>query len=277
MTNIYASALVVKYGGNAMAGALTEADPILTEVRSLRQSGHAIVIVHGGGPEIDAALAQRGIVTQRVDGMRVTDAATLETTEAVLCGSVNKRIVRQCLALGLPAVGISGEDGGMLVAERLRPPNRADLGYVGSIARTDIRLIQTLLAADFVPIVAPLAVTADALHAYNVNADLAAGAIAVALKANALILVTNVPRVLRDPDDPGSGIGHFTPEEALCFAAGEACRSSMKPKLQAAANAANAGVTATYICAFKQNAVASAMSGDATLVSKKCAALPEPF
>lgn len=267
MTNKYTSTLVVKYGGNAMTESLPQlTDPILAEIAALWRTGSAVILVHGGGPEIDRALAHRGIVTQRVDGMRVTDAATLGVTEAVLCGEVNKRIVRQCLALGLPAVGISGEDGRTLIAERASGSNGADLGFAGAIAAVDARLLQALLDAGFLPVVAPLAVAPDASHAYNVNADLAAGAIATALQANAFVAVTNVPRVLRELGDPSSGIERLTPEEAFRFVASEACCSNMKPKVAAAATAAKHGVEAAYICSAKPNAIASALSGDATIV-----------
>jgi len=268
MTHRYARPLVVKYGGNAMteqpAG---EADQILSEISRLWRGGNPVVLVHGGGPEIDRALSARGVASERLDGMRVTDARALEITEAVLCGSVNKRIVRACLALGLPAVGISGQDAGMLVAARAVAVSGADLGYVGSIDAVEVRLIRTLLEARFLPVVAPLAVARDASHGYNVNADLAAGALAAALEASAFVVVTNVARVLRDYDDPTSGIERLKSEEALRFASSEACRSSMKPKLLAAGTAARDGAGAAYICAAKPNAIACALAGDATIVS----------
>jgi acetylglutamate kinase len=266
MRHKYASTLVVKYGGNAMGRPSPAGDQILAEIAQLWNSGHAIVLVHGGGPEIDRALAEREIVTERVEGMRVTAAATLDVTEAVLCGSVNKRIVRECAALGLPAVGMSGQDGGTLVANRAWSSNGGDLGYVGTIAAVNVRLLQALWAAKFLPVVAPLAIARDASHAYNVNADLAAGAIAGALGADAFVAVTNVPRVLRDLHDAASGIERLTAEEALSFAASDACRSSMKPKLVAAATAARNGVDTAYICAGKANAIASALGGDATAI-----------
>ncbi len=267
MANKYASTIVVKYGGGAMpAHAQDEADPVLTEIVDFRRGGGAVVLVHGGGPEIDAALARRGVVTERIDGMRVTDGATLDVTEAVLCGTVNKRIVRAALALGLPTIGISGEDGNLLRARRLWGTRGEDLGYVGAIESVDPRPIRTLLDAGFVPVVAPVAIACDGSHAYNVNADLAAGAVAAALGADAFLAVTNVARVLRDADDPASGIDRFTPDEALRFAADDACRSSMKPKLQAAAEAARDG-GAAYICAVRPNAIARALAGDATVIA----------
>jgi acetylglutamate kinase len=259
---------VVKYGGNAMGGAGGgAADTLLAEVATLWQAGEAVVLVHGGGPEIDAALARRGIATTRIAGQRVTDEATLEVTEAVLCGSINKRIVRKLLALGVRAVGVSGQDGGTLIAQRARGENGEDLGFVGEIVAVDTRLIATLLSARYLPVVAPLALARRADHAYNVNADLAAGAIAAGLHARAFVLVTNVPRVLRDLDDPTSVIERLTPDEAASFARSNACRSSMKPKLLAAANAARDGAAAAYICDAKPNAIASALRGDATIVS----------
>ncbi len=234
---------------------------------ALWKGGTAVVLVHGGGPEIDAALAERGIVTERIDGLRLTDAATLHVTEAVLCGSINKRIVRACAALGLPAAGISGEDGRTLLARRARGIGGEDLGYVGEIEAIDPRLIRALLRDGFLPVVAPLALSADGAHAYNVNADLAAAAIAAALHADAFVLVTNVARVLRDVDDAASGIERLTSDEALHFANSDACRSSMKPKVIAAATAARNGAAASYICAAKTGTIASALSGDSTLVS----------
>jgi acetylglutamate kinase len=260
-------ALVVKYGGNAMAEPGGGRDPLLAEVAALWHAGQAVVLVHGGGPEIDAALAQCGVATQRIDGHRVTDAATLGITEAVLCGSLNKRLVRACTMLGLPAVGISGQDGGTLRARRATGTHGEDLGYVGEITRVEPKLLQTLLAQGFLPVVAPLALAQDASHAYNVNADLAAGAIAAALHAEAFVLVTNVPRVLRDVEDPTSGIDRFTADQASTFAHTNACRNSMKPKLLAAAIAARNGAAAAYICAITANPIASALSGNCTLVS----------
>jgi acetylglutamate kinase len=263
-------ATVVKYGGNAMAGSV-DGDPLLAEIAALWQAGARVVLVHGGGPEIDAALAARGVPTTRVDGLRVTDAVTLEITEAVLCGTINKRIVRALLALGIPAAGISGADGRTLIARRARSVNGGDLGYVGyvgDVAVVEPQLIHALLGAGFLPVVAPVAIAQNAEHAYNVNADLAAGAIAAALAAEAFVIVTNVARVLRDVDDPNSGIARFTPEEALDFSTTAACRSSMKPKLAAAAFAVRDGAAAAYICAAGTNAIARARAGDATIVTR---------
>jgi acetylglutamate kinase len=266
MMHEYASTLVVKYGGNAMADS-GEADPLLAEIASLWKCAHALVLVHGGGPEIDRALARRGLTSSRIAGNRVTDGATLELTEAVLCGTLNKRLVRAALAFGLPAAGISGQDANLLTARRARGPGGEDLGFVGEIVAVQTGVIDALLGAGFLPVIAPLAIAPGAGHAFNVNADLAAAAIAGALRADAFVLVTNVTGVLRDPDDPASRIDRFTPAQASRFSESEACRSSMKPKLLAAAQAVLAGAAAAYICGACDDAIARALAGDATIVS----------
>jgi acetylglutamate kinase len=272
MVNEYASPsaichmLVLKYGGNAMP-AQGHPEPVLAEVAQLWKGGMRVVVVHGGGPEIDAELAGRGIPTRRLEGLRVTDAATLHVTEAVLCGTLNKRLVRACVALGVAAAGISGQDGPVLVAQRERGPEGADLGYVGRIETVDVRLIETLLNAGFLPVVAPLAVEPAGAQAYNVNADLAAGAIAAALTADAFVALTNVPRVLRDAADPRSAIDRFTPDDALRFAQSPACGEKMKPKLLAASSAVAHGAKAAYIAGAKAHAIAAALEGDATVIA----------
>jgi acetylglutamate kinase len=261
------SRLVVKYGGNAMPADRGSPDPILMELQGLRSAGADIVLVHGGGPEIDRALATRGIVTERIDGMRVTDAKTLEVTEAVLCGTINKRIVRACAALGLPAVGISGQDAQTLVARAMRASGR-DLGYVGEIVSSNPQLLRTLLEARLFPVVAPLAISSDAAISYNVNADLAAAALAGALRAKAFVTITNVRRVLRDPNDIASGIERLSPAQARAFALDEACGAGMKPKVLAAALAVTSGATVSYICDAKPGAIAAAIfANDATIVA----------
>jgi acetylglutamate kinase len=272
MVNEYASPsaicrmLVLKYGGNAMP-AQGQPDPVLAELAQLWKGGMRVVVVHGGGPEIDAELARRAIPTRRVEGLRVTDAATLGVTEAVLCGTLNKRLVRACVALGVAAAGISGQDGPVLVAQRERGPAGADLGYVGRVETVDVRLIETLLNGGFLPVVAPLAVEPAGAQAYNVNADLAAGAIAAALSADAFVALTNVPRVLRDAGDPRSAIDRFTPDDALRFAQSPACGEKMKPKLLAASSAVAHGAKAAYIAGAKTRAIAAALEGDATVIA----------
>jgi acetylglutamate kinase len=255
-------ALVVKYGGSAIQ---TDGhDPVLDEVARMHFDGQAMVLVHGGGPEIDRALARRRIVTKRIDGLRVTGRTTLEVTEAVLCATVNKRIVRALLRAGARAVGISGQDGATLVAERTAASS--DLGYVGTVVETNTELLCALLDNRLVPVVSPLAVSCDASHAFNVNADSAAAAIAAGIEARALVFLTDVPRVLRDPHDPASALQRLTLEDAIAFAGDSACQDGMRPKIEAAIAYVSAAFGPAFICSTKTG-IAAALAGDATIVS----------
>lgn len=265
MLHKFASLVVVKYGGSAMGGAADRA--LLSEVADLRAAAHAVILVHGGGPEIDDALSRRGLATRRVDGLRVTDENALEVAEAVLCATANKRLVRMCLQHDIPAVGISGQDGALIRVRRALSPSGYDLGYVGEIVSVDPAPLLALLRAGYLPVVSPIAVDQRAEHAYNVNADTVAGAIAAAVKADAYVALTNVDRVLRDPADPGTAIERLTVTDALHFAGSEACASGMKPKMLAAIDAVTGGARRAYICAAKPGAIAQALAGNATVIA----------
>lgn len=263
----------MKYGGNAFAELAAGPDPVLTELAALHAHGTRVVLVHGGGPQIDASLARHGITSTRIEGLRITDAATLDVTEAVLCGTINKALVRACSALGIPAVGVSGEDGALLVAGFARAPSGGDLGYVGEVVETNADLLVHLLGASWMPVVAPLAVSPDRTHALNVNADLAAAAIAAALRADAFVAVTNVERIRRVPGDPSTGIDAMTLDEAAAFHATDACAAGMKPKLAAAIAAVRGGCRAAYVCAARGGAIADAIErGTATRIACESAA-----
>jgi acetylglutamate kinase len=260
----------VKYGGNAMGGDPGELDPVLIELAGLQRAGRSVVLVHGGGPDIDRALLRQGVETTRVAGLRVTDAATLEVTEAVLCATLNKRLVRALTRAGARVAGVSGQDGGTLVATKTRGPDGTDLGFVGNVVETNPSLLFALLHAGFLPVVSPLALSDDATHAYNVNADSAAAAIAGALDASALVMLTGVPRVLRDPTDPSSSVHRFSLQDAIAFVDGPACRDGMRPKLSAAITYVSARPGSAYICATKPGGIAAALDGDATIVANSC-------
>jgi acetylglutamate kinase len=240
---------------------------LLSEIADLRAAGHAVILVHGGGPEIDEALSARGLVTERVDGLRVTDERALEVAEAVLCATANKRLVRACLKHGIKAFGLSGQDGGLITVRRKLSPTGQNLGFVGEVVAVDPTPLLTLLAAGYLPIVSPIAVDEGARHAYNVNADTVAGAIAAAVKADAYIALTNVDRVLSDPSDPASAIDRLTVNDARRFAASDACASGMKPKMLAAIDAVCGGALRAYICGVKPRAIANALAGNATVIA----------
>jgi acetylglutamate kinase len=192
--------IVVKYGGHAM-GDEAKARDFARDMVLLEQSGVNPVVVHGGGPQIGAMLAKLGIKSQFSGGLRVTDKATVEIVEMVLAGSINKQIVGTINAQGGRAVGLCGKDGNMVVARKVGPrhgdgdPEEVDLGFVGEPAKVDITVLEQILGRELIPVLAPVAQGTDG-ETYNINADTFAGAIAGALGAKRLLLLTDVPGVL---------------------------------------------------------------------------------
>jgi acetylglutamate kinase len=257
--------IVLKYGGNAMSS-LDLADPVLDDVAERVALGDRIVLVHGGGPQIDAALVERGIETRRVAGLRVTDAATLAVTEAVLCGSVNKSLVRALLFRGVPAAGISGQDGALIEALPVAPIDGESLGFVGEIVRVNAEILRGLLDAGLVPVVAPVGVMRDGTTALNVNADTSAGAIAGALIADAYVIVTNVDRVRRTLGDPESGIAELTSTDARAFIDDGTFDGGMRPKMESALDALAHGVGSAIICGSGPGALSQALEGNGTTI-----------
>lgn len=242
-------------------------DPLLDDVAARAAAGDRIVLVHGGGPQIDAELARRGLAPPRIEGLRVTDAPTLEVTEAVLCGTVNKALVRALQLRGARAVGISGQDGTLLVARFLERPNGISFGFVGDVAEVRPAILFALLDAGFLPVVAPLGVTADATTALNVNADTAAGAIAGALRADAYLVVTNVERVRRDVFDPASGIARLTTAEARANLADGMFDGGMRPKIESALDALARGARTAIVSGQGPGALGRALAGEGTTIA----------
>jgi acetylglutamate kinase len=200
----YAGAtIVVKYGGHAM-GQDHLASQFGADIALLKQVGINPVVVHGGGPQINAMLGRLGIKSQFIDGLRVTDQAMVEVVEMVLAGTVNKQVAALINRAGALAVGISGKDGGLIRARKLQRnvkdpgsniESLLDLGFVGEPAFIDTRVIHALTGAGLIPVIAPVGTGEDG-ETYNINADTAAGAIAGALNASRLLMLTDVPGVL---------------------------------------------------------------------------------
>jgi acetylglutamate kinase len=255
--------IVLKYGGNAMA-AEGNPDPVLDDVAALARRGEQIVLVHGGGPQIDAELKSKAIAEPRVAGLRVTGAATRDVVEYVLCGTVNKALVRALLARGVAAVGLSGEDGRLLGAHRAPAVDGVDLGYVGEIATVDPAPLRALLAAGFVTVVAPLGLDLDGAGALNCNADTAAGAIAGALRADAYVVITNVDGVRRDLHDPASVIARLDVAQAQGYLADGTFSDGMVPKMRAAIDAVHAGARRAVIAGAGYGAISAALAGSGT-------------
>lgn len=254
--------LVVKYGGNAMTG--LEADPVLADCASLVEEGHGVVLVHGGGPMIDAALKERGIVQKRVAGLRVTARESLDVVEAVLCASVNKALVRALSARGVAAVGISGEDGAMLVSRGAAPVNGESLGYVGEVERVNPTIVNTLLEHRFLPVVAPLGVAQDGSSAFNLNADTAAGALAGTLAADAFVAITDVPKIRRDLGDPSTALDRLSLGRAERGRAEGWLAGGMLPKIEAGFEALRRGAKRAIVAGAGSRAVRAALEGGGT-------------
>jgi acetylglutamate kinase len=232
------SRVVIKYGGAAMVDADLKA-AVIEDLHLMQTVGILPIIVHGGGKEITQLLQQLGAETTFIDGQRVTNQAALDVAEMVLAGRINGEITAALNTRGARAVGISGKGGALLRARKLASASGGDLGYVGEIAEVRPRVIEVLTDGGFIPVVAPLGLGEDG-QSYNINADVAAEAIAVALRADKLIFLSDIPGLMRDPRDPDSVIGtvHRTEVEEL-IASGVAS-GGMIPKLRSAAKALDA-------------------------------------
>lgn len=233
---------LVKIGGSTLdsPGLTTE---LASDLARLRSGG--VVLVHGGGKDISRALESLGQPSTFIDGLRVTDAQAVDTVETVLSAQVNKRLVRACLAEGLNAAGISGVDGPLL---RARPYGDGRLGFVGSVVKVDPTLITTLLAAGFLPVVSPISVGEDGLP-YNVNADHAAADIAIAMKADDLVFITDVPGVLVD----GSPVPALRLSQVEDLIRDGQITGGMIPKVRSCVDAVRRGVGRVHILAWEND------------------------
>lgn len=241
---------VVKYGGHAMGDPELARD-FAEDIVLLKQVGIRPVVVHGGGPQIGAMLKRLGHESRFVDGLRVTDAVTAEVAEMVL-GSINKELVSWINQAGGRAVGLSGKDAGLILAEKVtrttRDPGSAieqvvDLGFVGEPARIDRQVLDVLTAADLVPVVAPIGAGADG-QTYNINADTCAGAIAAAVGASRFFLLTDVPGVL---SKNGALLTDMGPAQIAELVADGTISGGMIPKLETCVHAVEGGVDAAVI------------------------------
>ena len=240
--------IVVKYGGNAMT------DPALQksfahDVVLLKLVGMNPVVVHGGGPQIEALLNRIGKKGEFVQGMRVTDAETMDVVEMVLGGAVNKDIVTLINQAGGKAVGLTGQDGAFIRAKKLmlhdkdKPKQMLDIGQVGEIDSIDPQVISVLEAGGFIPVVAPIGVGANG-ESFNINADLVAGKLAEILKAEKLVLLTNTPGVL---DKDGKLLTGLTAKNIDALFADGTLSGGMLPKISSALDAARSGVKSVHI------------------------------
>jgi acetylglutamate kinase len=240
--------IVIKYGGNAMTDPALQQD-FAEDVVLLKLVGLNPVVVHGGGPQIEGALSRLGKKGEFIQGMRVTDAETMEVVEWVLAGQVQQDIVGLINVAGGKAVGLTGRDGGMIRAKKLKmvdmkdPSKEYDVGQVGDIESIDPSVVKALQDDQFIPVVSPIGFGADN-ESYNINADVVAGKLAEVLQAEKLVLLTNTPGVL---DKEGKLITDLSAKEIDAMFADGTLHGGMLPKIASALDAARAGVKAVHI------------------------------
>ncbi|MFA6163911.1 MAG: acetylglutamate kinase [Methylobacter sp.] len=241
--------IVVKFGGNAMVDEELK-HSFARDIVLMKLVGLNPIVVHGGGPQIGQLLEKLGKTTGFVDGMRITDSETMDVVEMVLGGLVNKEIVNLINMHGGKAVGLTGKDGNFIRAKKLHltprdtlPPEIIDLGHVGEVSSIDPAVLDMLGGSDFIPVIAPIGVGDDG-HSYNINADLVAGKIAEQLKAEKLILLTNIPGILDKQGELLTGLSIKKTEELISDGT---ISGGMIPKTRCATDAIKGGVTSVHI------------------------------
>ncbi len=234
--------VVIKYGGAAMTDETLKSE-FARDVVLLKYVGMNPVIVHGGGPDITSYMQRLDLPVKFVDGLRVSDPATVEVAKMVLVGKVNKDIVLLINRHGQPAVGLCGDDGLLFRASRQSSPSGQDIGFVGKIERVDVDLLNHI-AQDYIPVVASVGADREG-NSYNINADEAAGAVARALCAYKVMFLTDVAGWLSDPEDPASVISQATVDEVTELL--PTIAGGMRPKLAACLDAIHGGVSFAHI------------------------------
>ncbi len=235
--------IVVKYGGSAMLDENLKYN-VIKDVAMLKLVGLKPIIVHGGGKEISKWVEKVGKEAEFINGLRVTDAETMEIAEMVL-SKVNKSLVSMMQKIGLKAVGISGKDGGLFTVQKKFPGGK-DIGFVGEITEVNSQIIETLLDQDFIPVIAPIGVD-EAYDSFNINADDAACAVATALDAEKLVFLTDIEGVFIDPMDKSTLISEMDIEEAKSIIDNGVVGGGMLPKLNNCISAMENGVSRVHI------------------------------
>ena len=237
--------IVIKYGGSAMISAEQE-ETILQDITLLKCVGANPVVVHGGGPAINLMLERLGIESKFHNGLRITDAATMEVVQMVLTGKINKDVVSKLNGMGVKSLGLCGKDANLI--EVVKKPSRdgVDYGFVGQISRVNVKLLEMLSHEEYVPVIAPIGVGADG-QSYNINADTVAGEIAAALKAEKLMFLTDVDGVRMNPDDPSTLISVISVDHIYRLIEQRVISGGMIPKVMACIKGIEQGVNRTHI------------------------------
>lgn len=248
----YGKIVVIKYGGNAMINQELK-QSVIQDIILMKYVGMKPVVVHGGGPEITSLLKKLGKETEFVNGLRVTDEETVNIAEMVLVGKINTEIVSLLNHAGAKAVGLSGKDANLIVAQKHLAEvhedghlRKVDIGYVGDVVSIKPEILHTLLSQDFIPVIAPIGAD-DQGHTYNINADYVAGEVAAALEAEKLILLTDVEGIYKDYHDKNTFISTLTQKEAEDYIQDGIIAGGMVPKVESCFKALNGGVDKTHI------------------------------
>ncbi len=241
----YGKTVVIKYGGNAMISEELRRD-VINDIILLRLVGIHVVVVHGGGPEINELLKKTGKETKFINGLRYTDGETMDIVQMVLCGKVNKNLVSTLNRAGGQAVGLCGLDGGMVQAVQRRDGG-VDYGLVGDITKVNPKVILDAIHNDFIPVISTVAQGMDEETSYNVNADTAAAKIAIAVGAEKLILLTDVRGLLRDKTDESTLISRVRLSEISSLIGEGVISGGMIPKVACCVDAVENGVRRTHI------------------------------
>ncbi len=235
--------MVIKYGGSAMIDDDIKKS-VIDDLVKLKHSGYKLIIVHGGGNEINNWANKLGISNTFINGLRVTDSETMEIAEMAL-GKINNELVQIIEKFGIKAVGISGKDGSTIRVDK-RYENNMDIGYVGKIKKIDTALLKTLLDNNYTPVISPIGID-DNYTQYNINADDVACAVAKVMKADKLVFLTGIQGVCKNPDDPSTLIAEMTVPQAKEFVISGCAGGGMLPKLTNCIDAVESGVSYVHI------------------------------
>lgn len=244
INKFHGKTVVIKYGGSAMTDNEIK-HSVIGDIAFMKLVGINPVIVHGGGPAINEALKFYKIEPKYEEGLRVTDARTMEIVETVLSGTINKNLVSEFQKHNVKAVGISGKDGFLFEAIKKKVNNK-DIGFVGDIKKINTKIIDTLIENGFVPIVSPIATDKKA-NTYNINADYAAVELAIALKATKLVFLTDIDGIRKDINDPKSLISCISPNKIDKMLKDEKISGGMIPKVECCTKAIQSGVNSVHI------------------------------
>lgn len=240
----YGKTVVIKYGGSALINDNIK-QTVIQDIALMKLVGMHPVVVHGGGPDINAFLKQMNIESKFINGLRVTDEKTMEIVEMVLSGKLNKHIVTEIETQGVKAVGISGKDGGIIKAKKIEKDG-IDYGCVGDIVSVDPTLVQSLISNEFIPVIAPIGKDENGTT-YNINADYAAVAIAGALQAEKLVFLTDVEGVMRDINDPNSIMSFISSKKIQKLIEDGIISGGMIPKVECCMEGIRQGVNNVHI------------------------------